>query len=83
VLATPPRRELWAAQTPQLFRAATLRAAYAAADWGREYTDEAAMVEALGEPVAVFEGATTNLKITTPADLVVAEALLQAGLVGR
>jgi 2-C-methyl-D-erythritol 4-phosphate cytidylyltransferase len=82
ILATPPRAALRAAQTPQFFRAATLRAAYAAADWAREYTDEAAMVEALGEPVGTFASAPTNLKITTPHDLIVAEALLRAGLVG-
>lgn len=82
VRETPPRAELRAAQTPQFFRAATLRAAHAAADWRLEYTDEAMMVEALGEPVGTFAGEPTNLKVTTPADLVLAEALLRAGLVG-
>lgn len=81
VRETPARAELRAAQTPQFFRAATLRAAYAAADWTREYTDEAALVEALGEPVGTFAGAPSNLKITTPQDLVIATALLRAGLV--
>jgi 2-C-methyl-D-erythritol 4-phosphate cytidylyltransferase len=79
---TPARAELRAAQTPQFFRAAILRAAYAAVDWTREYTDEAALVEALGEPVGTFAGAPSNLKITTPQDLVIAEALLRAGLAG-
>ncbi|MCC6629267.1 MAG: 2-C-methyl-D-erythritol 4-phosphate cytidylyltransferase [Chloroflexi bacterium] len=82
VLATPPRAALRAAQTPQFFRAATLRAAYAAADWSREVTDEAMLVEALGEPVLVVEGSPLNHKITTPVDLVIAAALLRAGLVG-
>jgi 2-C-methyl-D-erythritol 4-phosphate cytidylyltransferase len=78
VVETPPRAWLRAAQTPQFFRMTTLTAAYAAADWTREYTDEAGLVEALGEPVATFAGAVTNIKITTPDDLVVAEALWRA-----
>jgi 2-C-methyl-D-erythritol 4-phosphate cytidylyltransferase len=82
IVATPARSSLRAAQTPQFFRAATLRAAYAAADWSHEYTDEAALVEAMGEPVGTFAGAPENLKITTPHDLVIAEALCRAGVVG-
>lgn len=82
IVATPARADLRAAQTPQLFRAATLQAAYATADWSREYTDEAALVETLGEPVGTFLGAPSNLKITTPHDLIIAEALWGAGLVG-
>jgi 2-C-methyl-D-erythritol 4-phosphate cytidylyltransferase len=78
VVETPARAGLRAAQTPQFFRLATLRAAYAAADWTHEYTDEAGLVEALGEPVGTFAGAVDNLKITTPHDLIVAEALWRA-----
>lgn len=75
VVETPPRACLRAAQTPQFFRPAVLRAAYAVADWAREYTDEAVLVEAAGVPVGTFEGAPSAIKITTPHDLVLAEAL--------
>jgi 2-C-methyl-D-erythritol 4-phosphate cytidylyltransferase len=65
-----------AVQTPQAFRAAALRAAHAG---GAEATDDASLVEAGGGKVVVVEGSPANLKITAPADLVVAEALLGAG----
>jgi 2-C-methyl-D-erythritol 4-phosphate cytidylyltransferase len=65
-----------AVQTPQAFRAAALRAAHAG---GAEATDDASLVEAGGGKVVVVDGSPANLKITDPADLVVAEALLGAG----
>jgi 2-C-methyl-D-erythritol 4-phosphate cytidylyltransferase len=65
-----------AVQTPQAFRAAALRAAHAR---GAEATDDASLVEAGGGKVVVVDGSPANLKITDPADLVVAEALLGAG----
>jgi 2-C-methyl-D-erythritol 4-phosphate cytidylyltransferase len=77
ILATPDRSRLWLVQTPQVFRYPLLAAAYAAAA-ARDLnvTDDAALLEALGQPVYVFEGDAHNLKITTPEDLAVAEALL-------
>ncbi len=79
ITATPDRATLWQAQTPQVFRHALLAAAYAeAAARDLAVTDDAALLEALGHPVHVYEGDPTNLKITTPADLVIAEALLAA-----
>jgi 2-C-methyl-D-erythritol 4-phosphate cytidylyltransferase len=68
------RDGLVAVQTPQAFRAAALRAAHAG---GAEATDDASLVEAAGGKVVVVDGSPTNLKITRPADLVVAEALLR------
>jgi len=65
-----------AVQTPQAFRAAALRAAHAG---GAEATDDASLVEAGGGKVVVVDGSPANIKITDPADLVVAEALLGAG----
>jgi 2-C-methyl-D-erythritol 4-phosphate cytidylyltransferase len=65
-----------AVQTPQAFSAAALRAAHAG---GAEATDDASLVEAGGGKVVVVDGSPANLKITDPADLVVAEALLGAG----
>jgi 2-C-methyl-D-erythritol 4-phosphate cytidylyltransferase len=71
---TVDRSHLWQAQTPQVFRADWIRQAYRQAEAGA--TDDAALIEALGHPVRVVPGDPRNLKITTPADLVLAEALL-------
>ncbi|MDI3338904.1 MAG: 2-C-methyl-D-erythritol 4-phosphate cytidylyltransferase [Sphaerobacter sp.] len=81
VRATLARDELWAAQTPQVFRRAWLLAAYEAdARQPRPVTDEASLVEHAGFPVHVYPGSHENLKLTTPADLAVAEALLRQRL---
>jgi 2-C-methyl-D-erythritol 4-phosphate cytidylyltransferase len=69
------RDGLVAVQTPQAFRAASLRAAHTA---GGEATDDASLVEAAGGKVVVVDGSPLNLKITNPHDLAVAEALLRA-----
>jgi 2-C-methyl-D-erythritol 4-phosphate cytidylyltransferase len=61
-------------QTPQAFRADVLRRAYAT---GAEATDDAALVEALGATVRVVTGDRRNMKVTTPADLDTARALLE------
>ena len=66
VVDTPDRASLVAVQTPQAFRAATLRAAHRS---GGEATDDAALVEAFGGRVVVVDGEPGNRKITTPADL--------------
>lgn len=73
VIATIPRDELVAVQTPQAFGAATLRAAHAA---GPEGTDDAAVVEAAGGRVVVVAGDPANFKITEARDLERAEAVL-------
>lgn len=77
VTATVNRQELWQVQTPQAFRAALLWRAYQdAMSRGFYATDEAALVEALGEIVVMVPGSPLNLKITTPDDLKMAEAFL-------
>jgi 2-C-methyl-D-erythritol 4-phosphate cytidylyltransferase len=77
VVATVDRQELWQVQTPQAFQAALLWRAYQEAmERGFYATDEAALVEALGETVVVVPGTCLNLKITTPDDLKMAEAIL-------
>jgi 2-C-methyl-D-erythritol 4-phosphate cytidylyltransferase len=77
VVATVDRQELWQVQTPQAFQAALLWRAYQKAmERGFYATDEAALVEALGETVVVVLGTCLNLKITTPDDLKMAEAIL-------
>jgi 2-C-methyl-D-erythritol 4-phosphate cytidylyltransferase len=70
VVGTPDRGRLWAAQTPQVFRAEALRRT------AGEATDDASLVEAMGGSVRVIEGMRENFKITTPLDARVAEMLL-------
>lgn len=78
VVSTPPREELRAIQTPQVFDAQLLRAALqAAAASGVEVTDDCSAVERLGKEVYLTEGSYENLKITTPEDLLLAEGLLR------
>ena len=71
---SPDRSTLWAAQTPQVFHAAALRRAY---DSNQEATDEASLIAAAGGTVRLVEGPSDNIKVTTPADLRLAEALLR------
>jgi 2-C-methyl-D-erythritol 4-phosphate cytidylyltransferase len=80
---TIPRAKLWEIQTPQVVRASTLRRGFAKAAAERlEVTDDASLVEALGEPVKLTLGEYTNFKLTTPEDMVIARDLLQRGMVG-
>ena len=79
VADTPPRDTLWAAQTPQVFRYDLLLEAHRNCD--QDVTDDAAMVELLGHPVQMFLGSYENLKVTTPEDLTIMEALLRAAKV--
>ncbi|MGZ4120622.1 MAG: 2-C-methyl-D-erythritol 4-phosphate cytidylyltransferase [Actinomycetota bacterium] len=77
VEATVPRAGLWRAQTPQAFRAAVLRRAHERAlAEGLDATDDAALVEHAGGRVVLVPGDERNIKITTPAELELAEALL-------
>lgn len=77
IRATPDRQRLWQAQTPQAFPRHVVISAYArAAADGFRATDDAAIVSWAGEAVHVIEGAPENIKVTSPPDVVVAEALL-------
>lgn len=80
VVETPPRDTLWHAHTPQVFPAEMLRRAYGSGDMTA--TDDAALVERYGGEVRMVDGGRWNLKITHPADIPLAEALLRSGLVG-
>ena len=64
-------------QTPQIFRAEVLRRAYES-EYRAEFTDDASVVEAVGQAVCLAEGERENLKLTTPGDFVIAEALIAA-----
>lgn len=68
------RTPLRIVQTPQIFAAPILRAAYDT-PFRKEFTDDASVVEYSGEKIALCEGEYTNIKITTPADMVIAEAI--------
>jgi 2-C-methyl-D-erythritol 4-phosphate cytidylyltransferase len=68
------RQNLWAVQTPQVFRYGLISEAYRKAK--EEVTDDASLVERLGYKVKLYMGAYDNVKITTPDDLALAELLL-------
>ena len=76
IVATPDRRRLRAVQTPQSFRFEFILAAHrrAAAAGRFDYTDDGAVAAAAGHRVQIFDGEPENLKVTTPADFVRAEA---------
>ena len=76
IVRTVPRDALWRAQTPQGFpRDVLVRAHRAAEDSGYDGTDDAALVEQLGEPVLVVRGSERALKVTEAADFSRAEAM--------
>lgn len=76
---TLERSALWQAQTPQCYQAAVLRRALDKFGYLQDATDESQLVERLGVQVKIEPSEYQNLKITTPEDLVMAEAFLQAG----
>ncbi|MBL4903992.1 MAG: 2-C-methyl-D-erythritol 4-phosphate cytidylyltransferase [Desulfocapsa sp.] len=76
ILATVDRDNLWQAQTPQAARLSLLMDAYEAAG-DRDVTDEASLLELAGTRVHLVEGSETNLKITRPDDLTIAEKIMQ------
>ena len=77
VLETIERKQLWYAQTPQVFDYYLLRLAHEEAlKAGVSATDDAALVERMGGTVKMIEGDKTNIKITTPEDLKMAEIIL-------
>ncbi|MFH0768000.1 MAG: 2-C-methyl-D-erythritol 4-phosphate cytidylyltransferase [Chloroflexota bacterium] len=73
VQGTPPRHNLWAVQTPQVFRFDIISEAYRQAK--NEVTDDAALVEQLDCRVKIYMGSYANIKVTTPDDLALAEFL--------
>eukprot|EP00933_Yihiella_yeosuensis_P008840 TRINITY_DN11451_c0_g1_i1.p1 TRINITY_DN11451_c0_g1~~TRINITY_DN11451_c0_g1_i1.p1 ORF type:complete len:353 (+),score=78.65 TRINITY_DN11451_c0_g1_i1:118-1176(+) len=78
VAATPNRKLLWEAHTPQVIRADLLRRGFDnAAEKNLEVTDDVSLIECLNEPVKLTEGEYTNIKVTTPEDMAVAEAILK------
>ncbi len=76
IVGTLPRTEIFLAQTPQVFRTGVLRDALALAHASADATDEATLAEQAGHHVRLVEGDPRNVKITTPADLEMAERAL-------
>lgn len=74
---TLPRHELLAVQTPQCFRRSLIDRAYEVA-YQPLFTDDASVVEHAGHPVHIVAGNRTNIKLTTPEDLVIAETLIRS-----
>ena len=77
IIESPSRSNLWAAQTPQGFPVSELRHAHSEAiSKGWKVTDDASLFERLGLPVKIYDSGPSNIKVTTPFDLVIAESLL-------
>jgi 2-C-methyl-D-erythritol 4-phosphate cytidylyltransferase len=78
VRKTPDRDQLWQIQTPQIFNAGLLKKAYSYASRSRYVgTDDASLVERLGEPVKVVQGSADNIKLTYPRDLQLADLIFK------
>lgn len=77
VAQTVPREGLWEAQTPQVFRKDILIKAYCNRPADLHPTDDAQLVEAIGQPVAVVQADRRNLKITSPGDMTLAQSILK------
>ncbi|MDX2243433.1 MAG: 2-C-methyl-D-erythritol 4-phosphate cytidylyltransferase [Leptolyngbyaceae cyanobacterium bins.302] len=78
IAGTPDRQKLWAAQTPQGFDVEILKRCHTEGiEKGWEVTDDAMLFEQCGFPVKIVAGEETNLKVTTPIDLAIAEFILR------
>lgn len=76
VIKTPDRKKLWAVQTPQTFKTDIIKKAHKIAlKKGVMATDDSSLVEMIGYKVKVVEGSYENIKITTPEDLIIGEAI--------
>ena len=79
VETSPDRGLVWTAETPQVFRTAIVLKAYRkVAELQRKVTDDSSAVEFVGQDVSLVENPSANLKLTRPADFVLAEAILKA-----
>lgn len=76
---TIDRSRIWGAQTPQIFHSEQLKAAYSQG-YDTLFTDDASVAEKYGIPLSFAEGEKYNLKITTPEDLVLAQAIIDSSL---
>lgn len=82
IVKTVPRKDLWLAQTPQIFKVDLIQKAHQVAlSNNKNATDDAQLFEQMGVPVTVVPGSRYNIKITTPEDLEFAEKLIAVGIV--
>jgi len=80
--STPSRKLLWACQTPQVFRVDLIRSAHTwAKEGGVGVTDDATLVRMMGRKVKLIKGAYTNIKITTPEDMIIGAAFIRENLI--
>ena len=80
ILRTLPRNNLWMIQTPQAFSYSLIMEAHEKARKEKfEGTDDASLVERMGKEVYLIKGTPLNIKITTPADLLLAQAIMETG----
>jgi 2-C-methyl-D-erythritol 4-phosphate cytidylyltransferase len=77
VSATLDRSRLWTVQTPQLFSFPLILSAHSTPQAQEDVTDDAMLLQRLGHRVSIFPGSYSNIKITTPDDLLLAEELLR------
>jgi len=77
ICSTLDRSQLWAVQTPQVFSLPLIHHAHHTPLAQQNVTDDAALLEQLGQRVAIFPGSYTNIKITTQEDLLIAETLIK------
>lgn len=77
--STPEREKLWAVHTPQVFSFETYRQAMISCEDSFNFTDDCQLIESVGGKVKLVEDDYSNIKITTPDDLVLAKAILESG----
>lgn len=77
ILSTPDRNTLWAVHTPQIFEAKAYIEALHIVPNSADFTDDCKLMEEAGVPVYMVEGSYENIKITTPEDRILAEAILE------
>lgn len=75
--STADRDKFRSIQTPQTFKTSIIKAAYSRHNDSKEFTDDASVAEKNGEKIFLFEGSYDNIKITTPDDMLFAEAVLK------
>lgn len=78
--ATLDRTQLWTIQTPQIFAFPLIHSAHHTAIAQEDVTDDATLLERLGQHVTIFQGSYANIKITTQEDVLFAEALIQGSI---
>lgn len=76
VVSTPDRSRIWAVQTPQVFERRLYLAAVDSVAGSENFTDDCKLIEEYGETVRLVEGSYDNIKITTPGDISLAEAII-------